>query len=273
MPAGRFYKSASKANYKKSKTAPKTKAAVKKIVKATEEFKRSTTIVRNAFQGAFPDRMIVKLKNAFPVEVAGATSSGYAFVADGNNLLTPLTAGPTALTGAVALSAGTATSIAGLPVLLALASAKNGIYNSYRIHSCSITAYNEVVSAEGAIHFHIFPFCTNAFGGFGLVNTFNTNNIREQPYCKYQAISDQSGPKKLRHHMSTAKMYGLQYKASLEDPAYAGAKGQKPASVWSWVLYWQNLDTGTVAKTDCQVNIVYEIEFFNRNVVLTGSDG
>jgi len=223
---------------------------------------------------AFPDKMCVSLKNDVTLNWVGTTGAINAFMIDGNNLHNSSSA--SILSGANPLSVGTAVSIYGLGNLLSQGPNSAGIYNGYRVISSKITSQtiNTTSATTDGSLLIVLPMTRNAATTLGNINTFNQNTLLELPFAVNNQISGATinNGVKLSTATSTAKMFGLEYRSTLEDPLYAGFFGAavNTVAIWDWVIMWFPQTAQTTTGTT-QLSIEYYVEFFSRNDLVTAS--
>lgn len=105
------------------------------------------------------------------------------------------------------------------------------------------------------------------------------SNMRLQPYCKYGNMEYVANNiLNLKHIMSTAKLYGLNF-AEAQNDNYAGVcginttitgGGADPLLGWQWLLGFENEDATSFNANPLYVDIkiVYDVEFYNRRVIV-----
>lgn len=264
---------------KKFKTT--TKAKAKKPYKKKGYKKRtskmlnkvSTLCLPKGIDQMFPDRLCVKLKNVFQIVWTGTAGANNGFASAGNNFYNGLSGG--ALSGAVPWSTGTAAQIYGLSRILSTSiAASTGPYNQYRIISSALKVQTANTSAGPADSstLLIVPVANNGITGLGNINVANELSMGEMPYAKFNVISGTTVNKSVTqyHKMSTARMYALKYKSSLEDPIYTGTEGSNVTNSWFWIFGWFPQTTASTTATSIVTQEFY-VEFFNRNNLPTGT--
>jgi len=192
-------------------------------------------IGRSVYQ-SFPDKMCVSLKNDISLTWTGTTGAINAYIIDANNLHN--SAAAAVISGANGLTTGSSTNIYGLGNLLSTGANSAGIYNQYRIISSKIRVQtqNSTSATTDSALLITLPLTRASATALGNVNTFNQNILIEYPFAKFSNVSGQTMNNGLIHEtaMSTAKIYGLEYRSSLEDPAYSGAFGTALAGAQVW---------------------------------------
>lgn len=252
----------------RKKTGYKKKTYHKKRAPRATNHITSLTLHKGVNQ-MFPDRLCVKMKNEFVVNFVGSAGATNAVLISANGLSNPLS---TVLSGATGLTAGQPTSIYGLGNILGTdtAFASTGPYSNYRVISsayrCDIQNTSATVIESATLV--CIPVDTNTVGAMGNINAVTQSELVEFPYSKYRTISGQTTNRgvTLKGSMSTARMYALKYRASLEDPAYYGSVGSNPQNQWYWVWYWFPQTAGNTSAC-MTVKIEYWVEFFNRNTL------
>jgi hypothetical protein len=231
----------------------------------------STKFIKSIDQ-LFPDRLVTRLRNNSSIGFTSAAGATWGWGFLGNGLHVPLSAG---YTGANPLAFSVATAVVGLGAILGTGGVNSATpYNSYRILSSQVIlkVQNTNTSAGTSGELNLFP--STDYNALGNVNTWQISVQAEYPYNKKVHIGGTTMNRgvTLRNSCSTAKMYGLKYKSSLEDPAYDGYYGANPTNGWGWIISWFP-DTTSNSPIFINVDIIYTIEFFDRNLMTTGSGG
>lgn len=224
----------------------------------------SVTLFRSVEQ-VFPDILRVKIKNDITLAWTGAAGATNAFVITGNGLHNSISGG--ILSGAFPLATGAPSAIYSIPQITA-------IYNGYRIRCTRLMTQTQNTSAavNDSSQLVMFP-CTQSFiAGLPNINALALNTVREYPFTNVAFISGQtinSGVSTERC-MHIKKIFGQRYDSTMEDSSYSGALGSNPPNVWYWVMVWfPTTNNNTTGAT--QIRVEYEIEWFSRNVLTTGS--
>lgn len=250
--------------------------AMKKFVKR-EEFTNITTVkLLKGVEQMFPDRMFVKLRDE--INITWSISSGtaiQAFAILGNGLHLSISGTPDS--GANPVTVGTGSGIYGLGNLLGGNSTFNstGPYNQYRIHSTGIYCEHQMSggsSTTSSSYLAIVPMTTQSMADLGNVNTFNVLTFAEMPYSKTMNLAGLTTNKGIRwrQSMSTAKMFGLKYRASLENAEYSGEYGANPTNTWAWVFVNYVGESASIP-SNTLIKIEYWIEFYDRNLLAVTS--
>lgn len=235
------------------------------------EYRLNTVCLTKGVEQLFPDRYCCRMKNVYQQLFTSAAGTIWAGGIQGNALHNPICAPNT---GAIALVAGTATTIYGLPNLLGASGAFNSApYNQYRIHSAKISINIQLEAAASANcgQLVIVPVANPAFNNLGFINTYTYSNFSEMPYSKSISLSGQgiNASPNINGVISTHKMYALKYKAQMEDPAYGGVVGTNPTNLWYWVYAWFPSSSGN-SPIALDIHVEYWVEFFDRLNMSTG---
>jgi len=225
------------------------------------------TLVKTIDQ-VFPDIIRCKLKNEFEISWTGVTGAVNGFASLGNGLHLSNTNGAGGvISGANPVVVGAASNIYGLPNLIAL-------YNNYRIICTRVNTLTHNTSAAtiDAAVLSIMPVTPTQLTNLGNVNTWNSNIFDEYSYSKkvYIGGSTINTGVITSHCMHSVKMFGLRHPLLLEASEYAGANGTNPNNLYTWVFGWFP-KTGNTTSATTLVRLEYEMEFFSRSNLSTGS--
>ena len=114
------------------------------------------------------------------------------------------------------------------------------VYSFYRIVSATVRALIQSTSSSAGASgiFVIVP--STDYSNLGNVNTYSLQTFQEYPYNTKRHISStiMNSGVTLKNTMSTKKMWGLRYAASLEDASYDGQFGTNPTALWGWNFAW-----------------------------------
>jgi len=147
----------------------------------------------------------------------------------------------------------------------------NAPYLNYRVSSSSVSAtYIPIGTATGIpVQMTVIPY----IGSLALYANMVSVNLREQPYCRYKTIPAyvNTEQKPLRSRMNTLQLFGDKYKATLENGQFDGTYSAPPSSegVWTWLISLATLQATVTDYTSIgslMVDVVYDIELFNRNL-------
>lgn len=231
----------------------------------------TSVAIYKPMQQVFPDVLRTTLRNNCGVNWTGTAGAVNAYVIIGNSFHNPLSSGP--LSGAVALSVGSATNIYGLSNLLS-ADATFGAgapYNQYRILGASLKASTQTnnhttINVGGTLCIQCVD--GNTIVNMGNVNALTLSETTEAPYSKKFTVTGNTTNQGVTsyHKMTTCKMAGLRNESSCEQSEYAGTYGSSPANLWFWVLTWFP-DSSSDTPATSTITLDYEVEFFNRNAL------
>jgi len=97
------------------------------------------------------------------------------------------------------------------------------------------------------------------------------HNLAEQPYARTKIMPPSitaPGGFKMFNKISTKRICGLSRYLATEDVDYSGAYATDPVRPWTWIVGINNLTTSTLDWTlDGEAKIVYDVLFFNRNML------
>lgn len=224
----------------------------------------------------FPDRLCTKMKFSQQLTLTGTTNKAFGvggnFLHDANTLI---------ITGANPFSNAIFNQnleIQGINLLIGDPNSNVGIYNTYRVNSSScdlrISAYATSAHPQVApCYVACYPATGESLGATSLgdVNTWNVLQFREYPLAKVVQVSEgMDNGVRLRNKQTTAKMFGLKYKSSLEDSNYYAQYGSNPEYLWMWVIAVLPDTTADTYTVEILHTTEYEIEFFDRNVLAVG---
>jgi hypothetical protein len=267
---GSYFKKKGKNKGKKGKKGKKK--ATKNIAKKSDFLETGVyTKFVKSIQQLFPDRLRCKLRNFYNQTFACAGGAIYSAGIMANNLHVPISA-PT--TAGATLPFASSTSIVGLGAILgASGPAQAAPYWQYRIHGSYIKCMiQSSVNGTSPGIFVLFP--TTDYASLPAVNTFNVTIQQEYPYSRIAHVGGYTLNRGVivSNSMTTARIFGLKYKSSIEDPSYAGQSGTAVSAnnTWAWV-YSFFPDTGNNSAITIDIEVIYDIEFFDRNLMTTGA--
>lgn len=226
----------------------------------------------------FPDRFCTKFKYSQQLGFEAITTTK-AFGLGGNFLHNANTLTITGANPFSNLVYNQPLAMQGINLMIGNPNNNVGIYNTYRVNASSIkltvSAYPTAANPNCApFYVSIMPVSLEALGtdSLGNVNTWSVPQFKEYPLSKVTsvAVSHNKGTT-ISNHMTTAQIYALKYKSSLEDSNYYAQYGSNPLYNWGWVCALFT-DTNLEA-IDCDIleTITYDIEFFNRNTLASGT--
>lgn len=147
----------------------------------------------------------------------------------------------------------------------------SNFYKKYRVYASSIEVdfFQDQSAANGLVNTWILP-TSEAPTSI----TYGIVSIGENPYSSTGTISPYvgTGTSKLKHYMTTAKMFG---EKDINDNLYEGTmgnfgSGSNPPSLWYWVIGGETVDVTIPIKVRATVKVTYYVEMFDR-VSLPGS--
>jgi hypothetical protein len=262
--------------------ADKAKTKVNKAKKKAPAKKKSsaTTVTVKRFQLSqiYPDIMRTKMKASIDRvgthTVGGATT---VFSYYGNQITAPGVGPQVNFTGSFATNyptgafqlIGSQTPTGGTTIGAVFV--PNGVYSRYRVLSSSITIHFTPADTLGVVgdtgyEIYVLPNTLPA-SAKAIPGMLTNEQLREQPYVKYlfTPASITAKVPVIRHHMTTAKMFGLRYKSLLEAQEYTGASLSGVTNSWVWDVYVSTIATAGTNDYFIAVDIEYDIEFFDRN--------
>lgn len=262
--------------------ADKAKTKVNKAKKKAPAKKKATattvTVKRFQLSQIYPDIMRTKMKASIDrvgAHTVGGASQVLSFY--GNQITSPGVGPQFNFTGSFATNypsgcfqlIGSQTPTGGTTIGGTFV--PNGVYSRYRVLSSSISVHFVPADASGVVgdagfEVYILPNTLPA-SAKAIPGMLTNEQLREQPYVKYlfAPASITGKALALRHHMTTAKMFGLRYKSLLEAQEYAGTSLSGVTNTWVWDVY---INSPTSLGTNDYVlytDIEYDIEFFDRN--------
>lgn len=130
------------------------------------------------------------------------------------------------------------------------------LYQRYRVHSCEIRLKNAYCS--GGFRVAVCP-----VDSLGWLPT-NLSSMMEQPYVKWLDIpSIQNDKNSLSLKMYSRKVFGV--KSILYDSdLFSALTNAIPTRNWYWFILATSFDTVTVESARMDIDIIYNIEFFDR---------
>lgn len=199
----------------------------------------STMIARNP--SIVADRYYVKLKYTavHPGIFTGAAFTN--FQIRGNSLYDPN------LTGA-------GTQPRGFDIL-------NQLYSKYRVLGSSIDfqlVQNSTSAATANTLVGIVPQPTTT-------SPSDVTDIANQPRARWRLTGPNhgSGPIRVRHYMSTRKIFGLS-KREVADEDYAADVGANPSNLWIWNISSGTLDGTSTVNAESVITVTYYAVFYKR---------
>jgi len=225
----------------------------------------------------FPDRLCTKMKFSQQLTLSGTTTKAFGV---GGNFLHD--ANTTIITGTNYFSNAIFNQnldLQGINLLIGDPNSNVGIYNTYRVNSSScdlrIASYASTTHPQVAPSYVVaYPVTAEALGATALdyVNTWNALQFREYPLAKMVQVSQgMDNGVRLFNKQTTAKMFGLKYKSSLEDSNYYAQYGSNPEYLWMWVIAVFADTSAETFTLEILQTMEYEIEFFDRNVLAIGT--
>lgn len=141
----------------------------------------------------------------------------------------------------------------------------SALYNKYKVHACGIkiTMLNQVVAT---------PTYSNSNYRVVLLPSTDTEAITDswamvqQPYAKETFTFLNTKVGRMKHYMSTRKVYGTQVK----DTNYEATNGSNPTNMWYWRLIISKQDGSAIAAGDfiVEVKFIQYATMFDREIVL-----
>jgi len=192
--------------------------------------------------------------------------SGSVFTFKGNSLY--LSGPQTDWTGAFATNVPS-----GLFYLLSASSGASGAvapYNFFRIRGSSISVSISPGSTMTIpVAIDIIP---SVFASFGASTT--RTQYSEQPHAKTKILTfanSRGSGVRMKHYMSTSRMFNLKYKSQIEDNAYTGDNDSDPTRLWYWHVLAHSVDgSGTqLDRMYVRVRVNYYVELFGLNPFVT----
>lgn len=262
---------AKKAGYVSKPKVQTKKKVDKEIVKRTQN--RITSLVtRGHLHQFFPDRFYTKMKQSQSFNGGVAGGSNLAFGYGGNWIHNSYTGLVTGTVPFSLLNFTTNIAMAGLNLMIGDPSTNKGIYSQYRIHASKMSIkFNNPTNEP--FYATLIPQNMGSVGSsnpFGNVSTWSPLTWNEYPYSKTKLISaTQNAGTMIKSFMSTAKMYGLKYKSTIESGDYDGGFNFNPPddSKWAWLLFISADTVGDLYRVEFETEIEYTVEFFGRNVM------
>jgi hypothetical protein len=254
--------------FRRSKNAdPAYKSLRDESAVISSPFLTISTLTKTVDQ-VFPDIIRCKLKNEFEISWTGLTGAVNGFASLGNGLhLSNTSSAGGVISGANPVTVGATSAIYGLPNLIA-------IYNNYRIICTrvnTLTTNTSAATIDSAV-LSIMPVTPTQLTNLGNVNTWNSNIFDEYTYSHKVYISGSTVNTGVTtsHCMHSTKMFGLRHPLLLEAIEYAGSNGANPTQLYTWVFGWFP-KTGNTTSATTLVRLEYEMEFFSRSNLSTGS--
>lgn len=136
-------------------------------------------------------------------------------------------------------------------------------YSEYRILSSRITIHGDTVQADQPISINLWPSLIQNYSGMG------RTQMAEQPRCVTRIINHAAPTShknwRISSACSTAEMYGLRYRSSLETAEYYGSALNSPTNTWYWNCAISTLDGATSHKLSFRVTVDYVAELYAKN--------
>lgn len=192
-----------------------------------------------------PDRIMVKLKFAYVLNISGTSSQVYTFV--GNSVYDP-----DPLVGG--------TSAEGFNEWLAF-------YDYHRVHRSAINVevtpdYSGATPNQSNARIFVIPSTAATW-------SLSVNSTASARFVKTAFLAwTGKGLARVRSTMQTAKIFGL-HTNTADNFNLAGIGLSNPTTKWYWHIIYQAMNQSvTDIKVFSQISIMYTVEFFNRKAAI-----
>lgn len=138
------------------------------------------------------------------------------------------------------------------------------MYNRYKVHACGIkvtlinTTSASPTYANSNYRIVIFP-------STDLEAITDAISMPEQPYAKERFAFLATSVARMKHYMSTRKIFGTQVK----DSGFEGTMVSSPSRPWYWKIVVMRLDGGSITAGDykLEVKLSQYMTLFDREII------
>lgn len=134
--------------------------------------------------------------------------------------------------------------------------------------------YNQYIVTASAIRVDIVNTLASGSTSFIVVPTSestslatNLDLVQNYPYAKSALLgplSSSRSTRRIKHYISTAKMYGKNPRAIMDDDQFGAITTANPVEQWHWHILAQSIDGTTNITGTLQVEITFYVVFYDR---------
>jgi hypothetical protein len=274
----------SKMSSRQFKRSSKTSKTSQRKNKNRSQVRDSKITLSKTLSAVFPDFLRTKMRTSVNFTYNN-TATAILNIMHANDVLR---CGPASTYTGLSFTSFTNNVPTGLAFLLGnnvTAAGSTSPYAKYRVYGSSIDVQwvgNTSVAASAVYEgtrIIVIPHVTDTPGVYNHtgLSSMSTSQLMEQPYSKsfLSPHIQQAKPLHIHHRMTTLKMFGLRYQASLEaDVGYSGtingsSSYAPPNNKFDWVVILASADNSATVTGDIVINIDYDVEFTSRNSFTT----
>lgn len=135
-------------------------------------------------------------------------------------------------------------------------------YNKYCVHGAKVRVSITNIGAGTNAYVVVVPETTPS------VPFTNITELTMYPYSRHCVASQATGMdrSKVKHYMSTKKIWGVHKAAVLADQNYASLTSNNPVNTWYWNIFVDTPDAAKATNVQLKIDIVYYAEMYERYV-------